>query len=542
MLVSPKFHPRALLAAAASLCVLSALGLAGCESGPPAERVFTVLLDSAPKGLDPRFATSDASAKLVGILHAGLVSTDTDSGAPSLELAEAVEQPSPIRYEVVLREDIYFHDGEPVTSADVEYTFMQLGSSLVNSPYAGTARRIESMEVLDERRLNITLKEPYAAFLNDLSLGILPKHICDGHSTCPGPPVGAGPFKFVSQEGDKLFVFERFEQYFGDIPALKELIFKVVEDDNTRLLALLGRSADLVQNAVAPLLLPVVRESDRLEVHTAPSFKYTYIAFNLEHPILKDPRVRQAIALGIDREAIIKYKFQGYARLSTGMLSPGHWAYEAEVETFDYDVERAKQLLDEAGYPDPDGDGPAARFSLEFKVSANKFRKSLVELMAHQLKDIGIDVTVRSYEWGTFYDDIKSRNFDLTTMQWPSVMDPGLYSWIFHSENIPSVENRSAGANRGAYSNPEVDALLEAGEREGDPQKRRQIYSKVQKILARELPYISLWHEDNIAITAKDVSGYYTTPNARFKGLTATKIVPNHPDLPADQGTDSETE
>src|SRR5699024_4868630 len=106
--------------------------------------------------------------------------------------------------------------------------------------------------------------------------------------------------------------FKRFERYFGDIPKLEQVIFKVVEDDNTRLLALLGRSADLVQNAVAPLLLPVVRDAERLQVRTAPSFKYTYIAFNLDHPILADQRVRQAIAHGIDRKTIIEYKFQGF--------------------------------------------------------------------------------------------------------------------------------------------------------------------------------------------------------------------------------------
>jgi peptide/nickel transport system substrate-binding protein len=502
--------------------VLIALPLGSCSDPPP--EGFTVLLDAAPKGLDPRFATSDASAKLVGIHHAGLVSVDTATGEPELELAKHIERKSPTQYEVTLHEGLTFHDGEPLTAEDVEYTLMELDTDPVNSPYAGTTRRIESLEIVDDHHISITLEEPYAPFINDLALGVVPKHLCGGKPQCPEQSVGAGPFKFTRQDGDKLFVFEKFDNYVGGAPSLDRVIFKAVEDDNTRLLALLGNTAHLVQNAVQPLMLPVVEDAEKLEMKSAPSFKYTYLGLNLEHEILDDVRVRRALAHGIDRKAIVEYKFQGYARLSTGMLAPNHWAYEPDVRRYEYDPERAKELLDEAGFPDPDGDGPKTRFELEFKVSASKFRKSVADLIAHQLARIGVAVKVRAYEWGTFFADIKSRNFAMTTLQWPSVLDPGLYRWIFHSENIPSAENRSAGANRGAYRNPEMDKLLEKGQRETDPEKRKAIYSDIQKILARDLPYISLWHEDNIAIMQENVEGYYMTPNARFEGLKDTKL------------------
>lgn len=512
------------------IVALLALTALACESESAEPGTFVVLLDSEPKGVDPRFATSDASAKLVGLLHAGLTSTDTATGISELELAESIEQPTPLRYEVTLRDDVKFHNGQPVTSADVEYTYMELGSELVMSPYAGTTRRIAKFEILDDRRFNIVLAEPHAPFITDLSLGIVPKSICAGHKECPGDPIGAGPFKWDSAEGSKKIVFRAFPDYFAGKPKIERLVFKVVKDDNTRLIALLGNTADLVQNAVAPLMLPVVDDNDRLVVESAPSFKYTYIAFNLEHEILDDVRVRKALAHGIDRDAIILHKFRGLARTSTGLLAPNHWAYNPEVETYDYDPKRAMQLLDEAGYPDPDGpDGPLPRFEIEFKVSANKFRQSLAELMAHQLAKIGIAVTVRAYEWGTFFADVKSRNFAMTTLQWPSALEPSLYRWIFHSENIPTAENRSAGANRGAYSNPRVDALLDAGNTETDPEKRKVIYQEVQAILADELPYISLWHEDNIAILRRGTTGYWVTPNARFEALKETAPAPEQP-------------
>ncbi len=501
--------------------------LAACDSNSEPDGSFVVLLDSEPKGVDPRFATSDASAKLVGLLHAGLTSTDTETGESELELAESIELPTPTRYEVTLRDDVFFHNGERVTSRDVEYTYMQLGSDLVKSPYAGTARRISKFEIVDDRRFNIELEQPHAPFITDLSLGIVPRSVCEGHKECPGDPIGAGPFAWDSAEGSKKIVFKAFDKYFGGKPAIERLVFKVVKDDNTRLIALLGNTADLVQNAVAPLMLPVVADNDRLTVESAPSFKYTYIAFNMEDEILDDVRVRKALAHGIDREAIIEHKFRGLARLSSGLLAPNHWAYNPDNATYGYDPEEAMRLLDAAGFPDPDGpDGPKPRFEIEFKVSANKFRQSLAELIAFQLAKIGVAVTVRAYEWGTFFADVKSRNFQMTTLQWPSALEPSLYRWIFHSENIPSPDNRSAGANRGAYSNPRVDELLDAGNVETDREKRKAIYQEVQAILADELPYVSLWHEDNIAILRKGTAGYWVTPNARFEALKETSPAP----------------
>lgn len=449
---------------------------------------------------------------------------DTKDGKPELELAKSIKNISTTEYEIELRDNIFFHDGKPVTAADVEYTFMELGSKKVKSPYAGISRRIEIFKVNSPTKIYIKLKKPHAPFITDLSLGIVPKHICKGFKECPGDPIGAGPFRFVSSPSEGVYRFAAFEKYMLGKPVLERLTFRVVKDDNTRLLGLLGNTVNLVQNAVAPMMLPVVQDKERLEIKKKSSFKYTYLAFNLEHPILKNQKVREAIAHSVDRESIIEYKFRGAASLSSGMLAPSHWAYNSKVKKFDYNIELAKKLLDEAGYPDPDGDGPKMRFEFEFKVSSNKFRRSLAELIANQLARVGIKIVVRAYEWGTFFADIKSRNFAMTTLQWPSVLDPSLYAWVFHSKNIPSAENRSAGANRGAYRNPKIDQLLDAGNAEIDAEKRKIIYNQVQEILAEDLPYISLWHEDNIAIMKKGSSGYYVTPNARFEALKVTKF------------------
>jgi len=508
-------RPVLLVAVAASTLLVGSL-LAGCEE-ETSESGFDVLMTASPGSLDPRFATSDASAKLVGLIHAGLVTVETKSGNPELELATSIEQPEPTVYEVELREGLEFHDGEPLTSSDVEYTLTRLDSETVESPYAATARLIEAFEIEDERHFRIELEEPHAPFRTELSMGIVPEHRCAGHSECPGEPVGAGPFEFVERQGDRRFVLAGFDRYFEGAPAIERLDIRVVENENARLLSLLGKNAELVQNGVKPTMLPVVRDAEGLSIQTAESFKYTYIGFNLEHDILGDRRVRRAIAYGIDRESIVENKFHGHATLSSGLLAPFHWAYEPDVDRYGYRPDKARRLLDRAGYPDPGGEQP--RFEVEFKVSAKKFRKSIAELIAHQLKRIGIRVDVRSYEWGTFFHDIKSRNFAMATLQWVPGPEPSIYRWIFHSENIPTAENRAAGANRGAYRNSELDELLERGERVTDRERRKEIYSEVQKILARDVPYVSLWHEHNIAILREGVRGYYITPNARFEAL-----------------------
>ena len=511
---------------ATALVVIAAITVAGCKG--EGDDGFVVVLDAEPRGLDPRFATSDASVKIIGLLHGGLISVDNADGKPEMELARSIVQRTPTTYDVTLRDDIFFHDGHPVTAEDVEYTLTQLEE--VGSPYAAIDRRIQRFETHSPQRFTLHLDEPHAPFLTDLAMGIMPAHICGGHETCPGDPVGAGPFKYLGQEGDREIRLGAFEKYFAGEPAIDQLTFRVIEDDNTRLLALLGGAVDLTQNTVQPLMLPVVQESERLEVQRAPSFKYAYIAFNLnpkdpeKKRILGNEKVRQAIAHAIDRQAIIHHKLRGQATPSTGMLSPAHWAYEPDVARYPHDPEKARQLLDEAGFPDPPGEAP--RFELEFKISSNKSRKAIAQLIAQQLGEVGIEVRVRSYEWGTFFHDVKSRNFEMTTLEWPSVIEPNLYHWIFHSSNIPGPDNRSAGANRGSYSNERVDALLEAGQRETDLEKRKAIYGEVQKILADELPYISLWHQDNLAVTRRGVEDYTMTPNARLESLKVAKPAP----------------
>lgn len=492
--------------------------LHGCtRTEPLPDDAVVIVLEAAPRSIDPRFATSDYDAKLSRMVFAGLVTTDTEDGEPALDLASAIATPTPTRYEVTLRDDARFHDGHPVTSEDVVYTWTQLDA--VGSPFAGNVAGV-SVTALDDRTVVFELPEPSAPFVLELDLGIVPRHVLAETGTFGDrDPIGAGSWRFVRTDPDGTTLLEAFASGHAPPQHLRHVAFRIVPDDTTRLLALMAGSVDLAQNATPQVLLPVVERDDELVIETSPSFKYSYIVFNLDVPPLDDVRVRRAIAMGIDRDEIITHRLGGAAVRSTGLLPPHHWAW-APSRVWDYDPEAALRELDAGGYA-PDADG--CRVRLVHKTSSNRFYRGIAALIAAQLAEIGVCVEVQSWEWGTFFGDVKAGNFEMASLQWTSVVDPDLFAWIFHSSNIPTAENTSAGGNRGRYRNPALDALLDEGARTLDRDERRRIYAEVQAILSEDLPYVSLWHEDNVVVRRATLEGYAPVPTARFPGLTSAR-------------------
>ena len=240
---------------------------------------------------------------------------------------------------------------------------------------------------------------------------------------------------------------------------------------------------------------------------------------NNDDPLLKDVRVRRAIAYAIDRKTIIHTKLHDRAVAATGMLPTFHWAYNGEVAKYDFDVEKAKRLLDEAGLKDPDGDGPDVRFTLVFKTSSNKLRVAIANVIASMLAEVGIGVELRVYEFATLFADLKKGNFQMSMMQIPEISEPDLYINFFHSGRVPTRDNLDAGGNRERYRNLEIDRLIIEGRRTLEKSARKAVYARVQKILADDVPVVSLWHEDNIVAMRKRVQGFVMLPTAQLSGL-----------------------
>ncbi|MCP4401710.1 MAG: ABC transporter substrate-binding protein [bacterium] len=490
-----------------------------CWSPPPAladEKVLTLALESDPTNIDPRFGTDVNSARVYQLVSNGLIKKDPSSNLVP-DLAERWENPDDKTYVFYLRKGVTFHDGSEFTAEDVKYTFESVLDPDMNSPKAHAFENVDAIEILDPYTITFRLKDVFAPFLLEMVLPIVPKKAAEqevGERFTEGL-VGTGPFKLTEWAHDEQLVFEANPAHFDGAPKVDKVLLKIIPDDTVRFLEMKQGNVDLVQNAIPPDMVPIARETKNLKVVENESIVIYYLGINLEDPVLQNVKVRQALAHAIDRQSIVDYLIKGQAALATGLLSPANWAYDADVKTYDYDVEAAKALLDEAGYPDPDGDGPEARFKLVYKTSTAPLRIRIGEVLQDQFKKVGIDITeIQTFEWAKFYDDIKSGNFQLFSLRWVGITEPDIFYSIFHSAMVPPD-----GRNRGRYVNEKIDELVEQGRRVIDVEERRKIYNEVQQILAEELPYVYLWYPHNIVVMNERVQGFIVYPDGDFASM-----------------------
>lgn len=528
---------------ARALClVLLALGLAACGGAGslpgPDQGVLRIALDSRPTNLDPRFALDANSSRIAQLMFNGLVRYDERSRvAPDLALSW--EQPSPTTFIFHLRPGVRFHDGRPLTAEDVVYTYTSLLDPQLGSPKRGSYRSLQEVTALDRRTVRFVLSAYEAPFLGNLSLGILPQPAKgDAEGAAQGGEAGAGrggnasaarleqrqligtgPFRFARWVGDDALELRANRDYYEGPPKLAGLLFRVIPEQTVSVLELENGGIDLIQNEVAPDLLPRLRRNAALRVVTGPGTNYSYFGFNFTDPILRRWEVRAAIAHAIDRRSIIRHLLRGLAEPATGLLSPLNWAYDGEVATYPYDPARARALLDAAGFPDPDGAGPAPRFRLHYKTTQNDLRQRIALVLQEELAAIGIELQVRFFEWGTFFADIARGNFQLYTLTWVGVRDPDIYYYTMHSASEPPH-----GANRGRYRSAPLDLLLERGRAAGGLEERRAIYGEVQRLVAADLPYVSLWYSTNIAVMRTTVRGFRLHPAGDLTSLREVEL------------------
>ncbi|HVO94962.1 MAG TPA: ABC transporter substrate-binding protein, partial [Terriglobales bacterium] len=413
-----------------------------------------------------------------------------------------------------LRKDARFHDGHPLTAADVKFTYESIFDAHSRSPKRGLLKPLQSVETLGPQRVRFRLNTAHAPFVEQFTLGIVPMGSAPQEGSITQPPLGSGPFMVQSIESGERVTLKANPNSWQCKPPLSGLIFKVLPDAMVRVLEFQKGSVDFMQNDLEPDMLPWLRQNTDAQLAAAPGTTYQYIGVNFTHPILRHKKVRQALAYAIDRERIIRHMLKDTVTPANGLLAPLNWAYDDGVPRWPYDPTRAKQLLDEAGFRDPDGDGPLPRFRLSFKTTNIDLRRRIAEALKEQLQAVGIELEIRTYEWGTFFGDIKKGNFHLYSLAWVGVMDPDIFYQIFHSQSVPP-----AGDNRGRYSNPELDRLLEEGRRTTNTTERRRIYRRAQAIIADDLPYIPLWWWKNIVVTRPGLHGFVLHPDGDFISL-----------------------
>jgi peptide/nickel transport system substrate-binding protein len=495
-------------------CVLFLFSLLSC-SAKPDPNTLVMIIESSPTNLDPRVGIDAQSERIDSLLFDYLLGRDEQLNvAPSL--AERWEIPDPLTYVFHLHHGVKFHDGRALTARDVKWTFDSLLGGNIRSTRAGAYRLVDRVETPDDFTVVFHLKEADAALLWNLSegaVGVVPYGSGDEMTR---HPIGSGPFKFVSAEMDRDVIVERNDGYWGERPKLARVRFAVVPDATTEALELQKGSGDIAINALTPDTVVTLERDPSLAVEVAAGTEVQYLGFNLRDAILKNVRVRQAIAYALDRRPMIDYLWRGHARAARSVLPSQSWAYNGDVPAYDHDIDKANKLLDEAGYPAVNG----VRFHIAMKTSTTESTRLMVAVMQQQLRDVGIALDIRSFESATFFADVQHGAFQMYGLRWiGGNEDPDIFEYAFDSAKFPPN-----GANRGYYSNPRVDALIDKARREIDPNVRKPLYAEVQQILAHDVPSINLWYLDNVLVHTRRVTNLKLNPAGNYDFLRTAEL------------------
>jgi peptide/nickel transport system substrate-binding protein len=529
------------------LILAMAMAMVGCHGAVREPGTVVVILESSPNNLDSRQGTDAQSEHVGGLIFDALVKKD-DNYDLKPWLATSWEQPDALTWVFHLRDGVKFQDGRPLEAEDVVWTIESLIDPKLAgliSVKSGAFAAVGRVEARDRLTVVVRMKRPDAGLLFNLSdgqFGVVPR----GAGADFGlHPVGSGPFRFVSQVQDKEVVLERFDGCWSEnqkehptlsqstrkdgppgalagAPSASEIRrvrFEVVPDTITSALELQKGSADAASNVLTPDMVYALRNTPGLETASGPGSNVWYLNFNVADPALRDKRVRQAVALAMDRPAIVAALWRGHARLTDTLLPKGQWAAatDADLAHYPHDPARAAKLLEEAGLA-AGRDG--VRLRLTLKISQDETTRLLAAVLQQQLHSAGIELQIRSAEFGTFYADVTHGAFQMYILKWVgSNEDPDIYRYMYSSESFPPK-----GANRGHYVNARVDELLAKAAAESGPEvevqaRRRAEYAEVQRILSDELPTIPLWFQDNVVVHTKRLQGVVSRGDGNFDFL-----------------------
>lgn len=496
-----------------------ALATGGCprSSQAPADRL-RIGIEAAPASLDPRFAADADSGRIAGLVHCALIRPDGTGGwAPWLARAWHAEGDRSWIFE--LREDATFHDGRPVTADDVVATWRAVLTPATASAKRAALASVESVEAEGTQRVRVTLTRPDSAFFEGATLAILPAAVAAAPRNASGTLPGCGAYRIVSANPSSVLL-EAAPRPGSPRPSIRQIELRVVPDAVMRTLQLSAGELDLVQNALEPdAVLHLAASAPNLRVSVTSYDAYQYLGINHRHPALGNVLVRRAIAHAINRGAIVANLLGGEAEVASGLLPPHHAGYEDHVRRYAFDPAAARRLLDRAGYADPDGDGPLPRLHLRYSTSTVELRRRIAETIAANLADVGIAVSIESWEWGTFFADIARGNYDLYSLAWIGIRDPDLMRTVFHSAMTPPMGN-----NRGFFANARIDHLAERGREESDRARRAMIYARLQRAAARQIPYIPLWWPRNVVVLSTRLEGFEPRADGELSGLTEARL------------------
>jgi peptide/nickel transport system substrate-binding protein len=425
-------------------------------------------------------------------------------------------------------------DGVPVTTRDMAFTLAVGKHPLSGVASAEGYKRILKLDIKDDRHFTATIDRVTFDYDN-FSFLLVPAHIeqpifdanpaeyrnktaYDTHPTNPG--LGFGPYRVSELVPGSRIALERNSHWTGEKPHFERIVVKFIENSSALEANLLSGNVDYVLGELGLSLDQALgigkRRGDRYDVIYKPALVYEHIDVNLDNPLLKDWRVRQAILMGIDRKTISDKLFEGKQPVANGSISPLDPMYSPVARQYDYDPMAARKLLDEAGFtPGKNGmraDAAGRRFSIELITTAgNRVREQVAQVIQSQLREIGIDMRIKALPPRIFSDTLNHRKFTGLAMYAWVERPEGVPRSTLHSDEIPTEKNGWSGQNYPAYANPEMDKALDAAERELDPDRRRRLFADIQRLYAQDLPVLPLYFRVDPFVIPKQLKGVRPT-------------------------------
>lgn len=470
---------------------------------PPPTDTLIVALASEPKTLDPRFTTDANGQRIAQLIFSSLVQIGSDLNMTG-DAAESWDYKDLV-YTFKLKPGIRFQNGDLLTSEDLYFSVEEFKkSSSPFSPMMNVIQKVEANYSEQGGQLKLFLKEFSAPFLNDLtSLKLLSKKITEeAGDDFYLNPVGTGTYSYKSRDHNNIYL-ETNPYYFAEKSKSPKLQFKIIKDANTRFQKMYKGQVDIIQSDIPFSKVQVFKDLEKFNVVIAPGLSTTYILLNLRNDILKNPDVRRAIHSAISRDELIKYSFEGLAEPATAIITKVSPFHNENLKDEVYSEEQISKIFSK--YKDK---------TIILKTSNQMSAIENGKIIAHQLRKRGLNIQMQSYEWGTYYEDIRTGKFEMAIMKWVGINDPDIYRVSLHSAMVPP------GRNRGYYDNKIFDKIVYQGLIEPDFTKRKQLYDQAQSIVFKDLPTIPLWYEKQVAIVHKRVKNYSLPVTGNFSSLT----------------------
>ncbi|RII27722.1 MAG: peptide-binding protein [Geobacter sp.] len=467
-----------------------------------------------PSTLLPLLASDSASRDVAGEIYNGLVRYDRNLKLEG-DLAERWEiSRDGLIITFHLRRGVKWHDGQPFTSRDVLYTYRVTIDPRTPTAYAENFKQVKRAEAPDPYTFMVTYAKPFAPALESWGVEILPAHLLEGkditRSELARRPVGTGPYCFKEWVAGQKLVLESNHDYYEGRPYIDRYVYRIIPDTATMYMELKSGGLDMMG------LTPVQYQRQtttkeflsRFNKYRYPASAYTYLGYNLRHPLFSDRRVRQALTSAINKDEILQGVQFGMGQVAHGPYKPGTWPYNPNVKDFSYNPDRARALLAEAGWRDRNSDGILVKDGKSFSFTiltnqGNDERLKTALIIQQRLKAVGIEVKIRTIEWASFLKNfIDKGDFQAVILGWTIGQDPDLYD-VWHSSKTGPRELNFVG-----YKNAEMDRLIEKGRGTFDLEERRRCYYRIQEILAEDQPYTFLYVPDALPVVS-----------ARFRGI-----------------------